>query len=222
LLLLTVPNPRVVHQAGIHFQRLRYLDLTLAAYVGETMTIRYDSRDLAEIRVYHGDQFICHAICQELVLDRSPVRRILLQAGLASPRPRRAPQHRSRRERMPQAGLLLQADGSRHRWHSTSIGTGASPRAAAPLTLEEELAGGRLSTQVGRVLEELGIRPIFALSPQAKARVERLWGTLQDRLVQELRLHGVGSLPEANQELGRFLPRFNTRLSVPPAQPGSA
>jgi putative transposase len=66
LLLLTVPKPRVVHQDGIHFQRLRYLDLTLAAYVGETVTIRYDPRDLAEIRVYHGDQFICRAICQEL------------------------------------------------------------------------------------------------------------------------------------------------------------
>src|SRR6266849_2089868 len=53
---------------------------------------------------------------EQLVLGRTTVRRILLAADLASPRPRRAPKHRRRRERMSQAGLLVQADGSRHRW----------------------------------------------------------------------------------------------------------
>ena len=57
-------------------------------------------------------------------------------------------------------------------------------------TLEEQLAGGPLPTQFGRVLEELNIRPIYALSPQAEGRIERLWGTFQDRLVSELRLRG--------------------------------
>ncbi len=66
LLLLTVAKARRVHQDGIHFQGLRYLDLTLAAYVGETVTIRYDPRDLAEIRVFHCDRFLCRAICSEL------------------------------------------------------------------------------------------------------------------------------------------------------------
>ncbi len=66
LLLLTVPKPRRVHQDGIRFQGLRYIDLTLAAYVGEPVTIRYDPRDLAEIRVYHRDGFLCRAICPEL------------------------------------------------------------------------------------------------------------------------------------------------------------
>lgn len=66
LLLLTVAKGRKVQQDGIHFQGLRYLDLTLAAFVGETVTIRYDPLDLAEIRVYYGDQFLCRAICQEL------------------------------------------------------------------------------------------------------------------------------------------------------------
>ena len=56
LLLLTVAKARRVHQDGIHFQGLRYLDLTLAAYVGESVTIRYDPRDLAEIRVFHRDR----------------------------------------------------------------------------------------------------------------------------------------------------------------------
>jgi putative transposase len=66
LLLLNVARTRRVQQDGIRFQGLRYLDLNLAAYVGEDVTIRYDPRDMAEIRVYHGDTFICHAVCQEL------------------------------------------------------------------------------------------------------------------------------------------------------------
>ncbi len=66
LLLLTVAKPRRVHQDGIHFQGFRYLDLTLAAYVGEEVTIRYDPRDLAELRVYLGGTFLCRAITPEL------------------------------------------------------------------------------------------------------------------------------------------------------------
>jgi len=66
LLLLTVAKARRVHQDGIHFQGLRYLDLTLAAYVGENVTIRYDPRDLAEIRVYYQERFLCRAVCPEL------------------------------------------------------------------------------------------------------------------------------------------------------------
>lgn len=66
LLLLTVAKSRTVQQDGIHFQGLRYLDLTLAAYVGEMVVIRYDPVDLAEIRVYHENRFLCRAVCQEL------------------------------------------------------------------------------------------------------------------------------------------------------------
>ena len=66
LLLLTVAKPRKVHQDGIHFQSLRYLDPILAAYVGESIIIRYDPRDMAEIRVFYKDKFLCRAICQEL------------------------------------------------------------------------------------------------------------------------------------------------------------
>jgi putative transposase len=66
LLLLTVLRPRKVHRDGIHFQRFIYIDTTLAAYVGESVTIRYDPRDLAEIRVFYKDKFLCRAICQEL------------------------------------------------------------------------------------------------------------------------------------------------------------
>jgi len=65
LLLLTVAKPRL-HQDGIRFHALRYIDPTLAAYVGEAVTIRYDPRDMAEIRVYYRDTFLCRAVCQEL------------------------------------------------------------------------------------------------------------------------------------------------------------
>lgn len=66
LLLLTVAKARRIHQDGIHFQGLRYLGLTLAAYVGEWVTIRYDPHDLAEIRVYYQHRFLCRSVCPEL------------------------------------------------------------------------------------------------------------------------------------------------------------
>ena len=66
LLLLTVAKPRRVQQDGLRFQSLRYIDPTLAAYVGEDVIIRYDPRDMAEIRVYHQERFLCRAVCQEL------------------------------------------------------------------------------------------------------------------------------------------------------------
>lgn len=66
LLLLTVARSRRVHQDGIRFQGLRYIDLNLAAFVGEDVTIRYDPRDMSEIRIFHRNQFVCRAICQEL------------------------------------------------------------------------------------------------------------------------------------------------------------
>ncbi|HEY5358659.1 MAG TPA: Mu transposase C-terminal domain-containing protein [Streptosporangiaceae bacterium] len=66
LLLLTVAKPRKIHPDGVHFQGLRYLDPVLAAYVGEHVLIRYDPRDLAEIRVFHDGAFLCRVICPEL------------------------------------------------------------------------------------------------------------------------------------------------------------
>jgi len=89
-------------------------------------------------------------------------------------------------------------------------------------SLEEQLAGKKRPTQLGRLLEELGITSITSYSPQAKGRVERLWGTFQDRLVSELRLAGTDSKDAANRVLWDFLPRFNVRFPVPTAQPGSA
>lgn len=86
-------------------------------------------------------------------------------------------------------------------------------------TLEEQLAGRREPTQVGRALEQLGIELILANSPQAKGRIERLFGTLQSRLVSELRLARARTLDQANAFLERFLPRFNQRFRCAAAEP---
>src|ERR1043165_1408662 len=86
-------------------------------------------------------------------------------------------------------------------------------------SLQEQLAGEQTPTQVGQALRELGIEVIFALSPQAKGRVERLFNTLQDRLVQELRLAGITTSEAATTFLnGPFKVDFNTRFAKPPRE----
>ena len=73
------------------------------------------------------------------------------------------------------------------------------------------------ATQVARALAELGITSIRAGSPQAKGRIERAWGTFQDRLGSELRRRGVSDIDGANAVLRDFIPRFNRRFAVPAA-----
>jgi transposase len=208
-------------------------------------------------------------------ISRSSVRRTLLSQGIRSPRKRRSPKHRSRRDRYPQEGMLLQMDASAHDWlegrgprfvlvvcidDATGQIPGAefrlqedahgymlvmrqvvlthgrplavyhdrhsifqhAPRRMVEWSIEEQLRGEREPTQFGRLLQELEIVSIAACSPQAKGRVERLFGTLQDRLTVELRLAGAATLEEANCVLRAFLCRFNARFAVPPAQEGTA
>lgn len=206
-------------------------------------------------------------------VSRSTVRRFLIGGAVSRPRKRRAPKHRSRRERYPQEGMLVQIDGSRHDWLEgrgpwmTLIGaiddaTGivlhalfreqedtqgyfeliekiisghGMPMAVyhdghavfeapehEPMTLEEQLEGKKSITQFGRLLKKLDVTSIRSRSPQARGRVERLWGTFQDRLVSELRLAGVTTLTEANEMLWRYLPAHNKKFAVLPAKPGDA
>lgn len=206
-------------------------------------------------------------------ISRASLRRILLDAGVTSPRTRRAPKHRSRRERYPQEGMLLQLDASRHDWLQgrgpwlTLVGaiddaTNLVPYAlfrehedahgyfllmehivrayGRPLavyrdrhgifarppserdTLAEQFKGTRDPTQFGRMLAELDVNSIAAQSPQAKGRIERLWGTLQDRLVVELRLAGATTVAEANAVLWAYLPHFNDRFAVTATEPDLA
>jgi transposase len=85
-------------------------------------------------------------------------------------------------------------------------------------SLDEQLAGKRQPTQFGRALEQLGITFIAAQTPQAKGRIERLWGVLQDRLCSELRLARAGDLPAANAVLRRFIADYNRRFARPPRE----
>jgi transposase len=232
---------------------------------------------LARSPAYQGcnDQHFTELLAERegLVLSRPTVRRILRQAGVTSPRRRRAPKHRTRRERMPQAGMLLQLDGSSHDWLEgrgprlcvvAAIDDATGEPVAArfrlqedahgyllvlrdilatmgiplavyrdrhgiferrqrePWTLEEELAGERFPTQVGRALAELAIEAIPSHSPQSRGRIERLWGTWQDRLVKVLRLAGASTLEEADRVLQDYLPDFSRRFAVPATLPDSA
>ena len=191
-------------------------------------------------------------------IGRTTLRRILVNAGLSSPRRRRSPKHRVRRRRMPREGMLIQLDGSHHRWLGDQrppfalllavddatgcvvnalfceqedsrsyfqLIQGLLHRRGIPLARytdrhpvfkhRSEYQPAGTPTQFGRAMEELGIQLIFALSPQAKGRVERMASTFQDRLITELRLAGATTIEQARAVLKQFLPRFNRRFGVP-------
>jgi hypothetical protein len=84
-------------------------------------------------------------------------------------------------------------------------------------TIEEELEDQKPMSQFEKSLAVLEVKVIHANSPQAKGRVERLFGTLQDRLVKELRLAGVNTVEQANESLKRYLPAFNRKFRKKPA-----
>jgi transposase InsO family protein len=85
-------------------------------------------------------------------------------------------------------------------------------------TLEEELAGIEPLREFERALKELGVEVIHAHSPQAKGRIERFFGTLQDRLVKEMRLRGIKSIEEANLFLEEYWSEFNRKFAVDPKE----
>ena len=71
LLLIRVAEERKIHRHGIHFQGMRYMDTTLAGFVGEAVTIRYDPRDMVEVRVFHRNSFLCRAVSADIAVNRS-------------------------------------------------------------------------------------------------------------------------------------------------------
>jgi transposase len=89
-------------------------------------------------------------------------------------------------------------------------------------TLREELEGQQRPTQFGCILQELGVRFVAATSPQAKGRIERVWGTLQDRLAVELRLRQHHTLAAAQSFLPQFIARHNRRWAAAAQDPVSA
>lgn len=114
------------------------------------------------------------------------------------------------KEMVKQYGIPISIYQDRH---------GALHRNDAHWSLEEQLTGRQEPTQVGLALLSLGIEAIPALSPQAKGRVERLFATLQDRLIAELRLKGIQTIQEANAFLESiFLKDFNRRFAIRPRE----
>src|SRR3970282_1352846 len=85
-------------------------------------------------------------------------------------------------------------------------------------TIEDELNGRRPMSQFERALSELGVDVIHAHSPQAKGRIERLFGTFQDRVIKEMRLAGITTMEEGNRFLAGYLPIYNRLFAVKPAQ----
>lgn len=125
-----------------------------------------------------------------------------------------------------QGYLLLLRDVARHYGLPLSIYQdchGIHRRNDDHWSLQEQLAGKRDLTQVGLALETLGIRAIFAHSPQAKGRIERAFNTLQDRLIPEMRLRGITTIAEANRFLQRvYIRQYNRRYALPAQETQSA
>jgi len=89
-------------------------------------------------------------------------------------------------------------------------------------TLEEQLQGFQYPTHVGRVLDELGVTSIPAYSPQAKGRIERLFGILQDRMIVEMRLAGITNMDAANKWMEEvYMERHNAKFAKPAPKEGS-
>ena len=86
----------------------------------------------------------------------------------------------------------------------------------------KEAQSGNGETQFGRAMRELGIELICANTPQAKGRVERMNSTLQDRLIKEMRLRGISTIPTANNFLPHFIEDYNRKFPVQPAHSHNA
>lgn len=208
-----------------------------------------------------------------IVLSRETVRQILRSSGRTPKRKRRPPRHRSRRPRKDVRGVMIQWDGSPHRWfgpdnppcclmaavddaEGTLLGALFVPvessvaylrllemvlrRHGIPLSvyhdrhsslvrnddhwsLDEQLMGTQYPTHVGRVFEELGVASIPANSPQAKGRIERAFGVLQDRMIEEMRLAGITGIESANRWLEEvYIDRYNARFGKKATKGGSA
>ena len=236
--------------------------------------LTHQVRELMEQYKDYNNHHLQETLAEEhgLHLSVSSLRRLRIEAGQRSPRKRRPPKHRRRRQPKPQAGMMLQLDASPHPW----LGEARTPfsllaaiddatnevfalfreqedtvgymellrtvirQRGVPLslyadrhtifrspksdrlTVEEQLAGKQPDTQFQRASRELGIQIIAAHSPQAKGRIENLMGTLQDRLVAELKHAQITTLEEAQQFLTGFLRRYNQRFRRPPADPNPA
>lgn len=193
---------------------------------------------------------------ENIIINRESFRKICHEINLVKKEKRRSRKVRKLRNRTPQAGIMLQMDGSHHRWFNAeescligAIDDANNENYYSEFFAEETTVGclkvlweiikkkGLFSilytdraglfggpkraefSQVKRALNELGIQIIYANSAEAKGRIERHWGTLQDRLVPEMRLRKIKSYEAANDFLQRqFLPNeYNKKFKVVPS-----
>lgn len=189
-----------------------------------------------------------------ITVGKNIIHKIAKKHGLVKRPKRRQKKVHKLRPRMPQAGMLIQFDGSEHEWiknivcdlvggidDATGIVVGAEffvgetsmhcmkvmkniiEDYGTPKAFYLDGAGyfgkhdRETSTQIGRALETVNCECLIAGSAQAKGKIERLWGTFQDRLIAELDFYKITSIPAANKFLKEdFLPRYNKQFSVPP------
>lgn len=218
-------------------------------------TIRYKIISLYRLKYF--DFSVAHFREKLIELEdiRNPpscttVRKILIEEKLITLRSKKPKKPYSRRKRYEKEGLMVQIDGSPHRWisqHEPICLTAAIDDATgkllggkftptettfAAMDVVEQIfkekgvfqmlysdkagiyGGGKRQgySNMDRAMKELGVVCVQANSPQAKGRVERLFGTLQNRLVQELRLAGVRDIDSANKFLKDYIPTFNANF----------
>jgi hypothetical protein len=179
-----------------------------------------------------------------LALARSSVRRILLDAGIATPWYRqRHPRHprgearADRRQPAKHAGWARAVPHPRRgdrRCDQRGAGGTLPPQRGCPRLLPPAALPGddrqgifppkpkRAWSGAEQLAGQPAPTPFAAQSPQAKGRIERLFGTVHDRLVIELRLAGAATRAETNQVRATFLPTFNARFRVPATAAGTA
>lgn len=234
------PKNRISEDTKRRLQKLvreKYYDLNMQHY-------------LEKLRDEHG-----------IVVHRETFRKWCHEINCVKRARRRRVRPRFRRERMERAGVMVQMDGSVHRWFGNQLScliatiddaTNEIPYAEffeaetslsclkvlknvirqkgvfSVLYVDRAGAYGGIKrsgfAQVQRALEEVGTQTIYAHSPEAKGRIERLFLTLQDRLIPELRLNGIKTLEQANVFLHRvFLPQhYNTKYLIAPHNPEPA
>lgn len=205
--------------------------------------------DLVENKYFDFNMTHCLEVLKEshaIEMKYATFRRWCHDRHLVKRRKRGKGVARNRRVRMPSAGLLLQMDGSPHRYNGkdvwcliAAIDDATSDIPYAEFFLSEDtlncmtvlqkiiekmgipyaiyvdkagcLGGGKRAhfNQFKRACEELGIRIIFASSPEAKGRIERAWDTIQDRIIPELRVRNIHRMPAANDYLqNQFIPNY--------------
>jgi transposase len=210
------PSPRALNSELVE----KILDLSLSKYANFN-----DTHFTEKLKEEEG-----------ITVGRDTVRRLRRTNGIKPKRRRRPKRHFKQRPRKPQEGMMVLWDGSPHRWFGNDTPPcclmaaidDATGKLCEAFFIPYECSFGYLKllehvvNQYGipvsiYALKSLGITPIFALTPQAKGRVERLFGVLQDRLIAEMGLLDIKEIEEANTFLEElFIKDYNQRFAIKP------